>query len=439
MIPMSLIRMLVCLCVAALAIPAVADARTGPCVAGKKRPRCTFTNARVTFVADGDTIRATVGGREKTIRFTGINAMELRRYSSTPSKRRGACHAVAATNLVDRYIKHSHRRVRLAAQHAGSHSNKRLRRSVWVKAGGRWRDLARIEMQAGLALWLPNGPEFAHNREYHELAEQAAAAQRGVFDPDGCGAGPDQDLPVTVTVNWDADGNDRSNLNGEWADIHNAGARPLSLRGWWFRDSWLTYGRHHRPGYAFPDNATVPAGGTVRVHMGCGSNTASDLHWCQHRDVFENVTSDRRQMGDGGYLFDLEGDLRAAMTYPCIVACSDPLKGKVRLNVQPRSPESIAIVNTSGAPIDLAGHTVKLHLIGHRDAFVFGYPFGPGSTVGPGQAMTILPDGSPNRDTALVRHLGRGPHVLTDGGNAVDLRTMTDLLTDCADWGNQHC
>src|SRR3954447_24111289 len=110
---MSLIRMLVCLALATLLIPSIAEARKGPCVAGKKRPRCTFTPARVTFVADGDTIRAKIGGREKTIRFTGINAMELHRYSSTPSKRRGECHAVAATNLVDGYIKRSHRRVRL--------------------------------------------------------------------------------------------------------------------------------------------------------------------------------------------------------------------------------------------------------------------------------------------------------------------------------------
>src|SRR4051812_40274462 len=185
---MSLIRMLVCLALATLLIPSIAEARKGPCVAGKKRPRCTFTPARVTFVADGDTVRATIAGREKTIRFTGINAMELHRYSSDPRKRRGECHGVEATTLVDRYITRSHGRIQLAAQHAGSHSNKRLRRSVWVKVGGRWRDLARIEMQAGLALWLPNGPEWAHNREYHQLAEQAAAAQRGVFDPDACGA-----------------------------------------------------------------------------------------------------------------------------------------------------------------------------------------------------------------------------------------------------------
>ena len=40
----------------------------------------------------------------------------------------------------------------LAAQKASSHSNKRLRRSVWVREGGRWRDVSKLEMEAGLAL-----------------------------------------------------------------------------------------------------------------------------------------------------------------------------------------------------------------------------------------------------------------------------------------------
>ena len=67
----------------------------------------------------------------------------------------------------------------VAAQRASIHSNARQRRSVWVKTGGRWRDLARIEMAQDLALWLPNGIETAYNREYLTLAEQAAAARRG--------------------------------------------------------------------------------------------------------------------------------------------------------------------------------------------------------------------------------------------------------------------
>jgi endonuclease YncB( thermonuclease family) len=152
------------------ALPAAASARTvfkAPCIAGQKSPECTFWSARATFIADGDTIRATIDGdrshTEHLIRFTGINAMELYRYSKYAGRRQGACHGLEAAALVERYIKRSHWRIRLAAQRAGSVSGprKRLRRAVWVKVGGRWTDLATLEMRAGLALWLPNGQEWA--------------------------------------------------------------------------------------------------------------------------------------------------------------------------------------------------------------------------------------------------------------------------------------
>ena len=144
-----------------------AAAASGPCVPGKSSPRCHFTNAKVVFIADGDTIRVRMNGRGpiKTIRFTGINAMELHRYSKYAARRAGECHGIEATALVERAIRRSHWRVRLAAQRASSRSSNRLRRSVWVNVDGRWQDLARLEMEAGLALWLPNGVEYAHNRE----------------------------------------------------------------------------------------------------------------------------------------------------------------------------------------------------------------------------------------------------------------------------------
>src|SRR5688500_16376965 len=151
-----------------------ASARRAPCAEGSKAPRCTFQDARAVFVADGDTIRVRLAGRIRTVRFTGINAMELSRYSKYPSRRRGACHGLEATAFVERAIKRSKWRVRLAAQKLSSRAERRLRRSVWVKQGGRWRDLANLELQAGLALWLPNHVENAHNREYAVLAQRAA-------------------------------------------------------------------------------------------------------------------------------------------------------------------------------------------------------------------------------------------------------------------------
>src|SRR4051794_999855 len=213
-----LLRALV-LAAAVLALPAAAGASTGPCVPGSSQPRCNFKMARVTFIADGDTIRVRQAGSRavKRIRFTGINAMELHRYSKYASRRRGDCHGVEATNLIERYIKRAHGKVRLADQRADSKSGHRLRRAVWVRSGGHWVDLGKVELQHGLVLWLPNGAEWAHNGEYHRLAAEAAAAHRGLYDPKSCGAGPDDDIPLRMFVNWDASGNDEQNLNGEWS------------------------------------------------------------------------------------------------------------------------------------------------------------------------------------------------------------------------------
>ena len=418
------------------AVPAAGAARRAPCTEGGGKPLCTFKDVRATFIADGDTIRVREGGRIRTIRFTGINAMELTRYSKYPSRRRGACHGLEATALVERAVRASHWRVRLAAQRQSSHSRHRERRSVWVRTGGRWHDLGRMVIARGLALWLPNGIETAHNREYLALVEKAAAAGKGLYDPDSCGAGPDQDVPIDVSVNWDADGDDASNLDGEWVEIHNGGTRPLDLSGWWVRDSWLRYGRGHVPGYRFEAGTALAPGATLRVHAGCGADTAREKHWCQKGAVFENAVGG---MGDGGYLFDPGGDLRAHSIYPCVVACADPLAGRVRVTAHPSRPESIAIENTSGGPVDLGGHLVKLHLYGRPDAFVFGYPFEPGTVLRPGETMRVLPQGSRDDDTALVRHLDRPDYAMPDGRGSVSLRTATDIVTACATWGGGSC
>jgi endonuclease YncB( thermonuclease family) len=428
----------------AIAVPAADASFKAPCIHGQKRPTCTFWGAKVKMVADGDTIKAVLDDDRsravQLIRFNGINAMELSHYSTRQRNRRGACHGVAAAGLVAHYVKRSHWHVRLAAQHASSRSGgrHRLRRSVWVKFGGHWQDLAKIEMEKGLALWLPNGKEWAHNYEYHVLAEQARLAQRGLYDTTTCGVGPDQDIPVAVAVNWDADGNDEGDKNGEYIDVYNNGLRPLSLAGWWVRDSWLRYNANHVPGFQFPLGTLVPAGGYVRVHVGPGVNDGHDFFWFQKRSVFENVTHNKLHIGDGGYLFDPQGDLRASSMYPCVVSCVDPLAGAMRLQVHPKAPERITITNTSAAAIDLQGHVLKLHNHGQRASFVWGYVFTPGTIIGPGQTMDIDPGGNRSNDRTLSRHLGHGSYVLSDNGGTVSLRTATDIVTACAHWGFGH-
>jgi micrococcal nuclease len=55
--------------------------------------------------------------------------------------------------------------------------------------------------------------------------------------------------------------------------------------------------------------------------VGSGSSSGTQFFWGLADAAFENATDDERALGDGAYLFDPQGDIRAWMTYPCRVAC----------------------------------------------------------------------------------------------------------------------
>jgi endonuclease YncB( thermonuclease family) len=289
-----------------------ASASVGPCLPGGSPDGalCSFWTGKVTFVADGDTIDVDLAGdgtkRARRVRLTGFNAMELTRYSHTARLRRGECHGVAATARLEQLLRRARWRVRLAAQDPASTTGGRLRRQVSARLNGRWVDVGRTMLAEGHALWMPNGVEWAWNRRYADLSRQAAAAGLRLWNTQGCGAGPD--AAVSLTVNYDAPHNDRLNVNGEWVDIHNDSDHDVALGGWWFRDSALRR-------YTFPHGATVPAGQTVRLEMGEGPNTGDTFHWGLSSPPFENPSYDARATGDGGYLFDPRGNLRAWEIY----------------------------------------------------------------------------------------------------------------------------
>ena len=60
---------------------------------------------------------------------------------------------------------------------------------------------------------------------------------------------------------------------------------------------------------------SCPAGGAVTVRVGRGRASGNVFYWGLDEPVFENVTDDGRAVGDGGYLFDPDGDLRAYEMY----------------------------------------------------------------------------------------------------------------------------
>lgn len=272
------------------------------------------------WVDDGDTIDVrlrTLTGKWRTVRvrIIGVQAMEQTVYDKNPRKRRGECHALPATTALERLIKRSHGRVRLSAQDPASQSRERLWRSVAVRIGGTWHDVGRRLVRDGHALWIPNWVEYAWNQTYATLAQQAALNHLNLWQSDACAKGPSQDAPLRVTVHPDGKGFGYRNANKEWVEIANLSpVTPVPLARWWLRDSLL---RYH-----FPAWAAILPGGRITVYVGVGTATRETLYWGLHRTIFENPTNDARAMGDGAYLFDPQGDLRAWSQYPCYVGCT---------------------------------------------------------------------------------------------------------------------
>src|SRR4051812_26523983 len=409
-----------------LAAPAAADAaRTGPCIPGQSRPVCVIWTGKVTFVGDGDTLDIHVYGEgQRRVRISGIQAMEQTVYAEHPRDRRGECHALEATSYIERLIRRAHGRVRLTAQDPRSTSRGRLRRSVAVRLHGRWIDLGRAQITHGHALWLPNPAEYAWNDQYGLLAQRTAAKGINLWNPGYCGAGPPAN--VRLWVNWDAEGNDRRNVDGEWVRVKNLDTvNPLALGGWWVRDSDLRR-------YVIPAGTTVPPGGGITVHVGRGANTATDLFWGLRKPAFDNATDDDLEIGDGAYLFDPQGDMRAYMLYPCRASCSDPLQGK--LDVQAafrRHDEFVTVRNVSDVPLDLEGYQL-------RSSFHF-YEFPADSVLQPGEEMRVYVEGSPADDTPLVKHWGFDEPILRNSGDQVAVRTFSDIVLSCYSWGDGSC
>jgi endonuclease YncB( thermonuclease family) len=293
-------------------------------VAGPAQASSAVQYGKVKFVADGDTIDVDIAGdgtrRPVRIRYIGIQAMELHVYSHTLAKLRGECWGVAAAVNLHRIL--AGKRVRLTAKHADSHSsvNVRLQRYVAVQVNGVWTDTGDMQLDAGLVLpdLLPD--EYGHNLDYARRAQAAAANHIGFWgSPAQCGQGPEQEDPLEVAVNWDADGNDAANVNGEWVDVINHGNTTVPLGGWWVRDAAYRGAEAH--GFVFPAGTQLAPGARVRVHVGHGQNDADTFYWGLNLPIFANVTSGSKWLGDGAWLFDPQGDLRSWYMYPCRAAC----------------------------------------------------------------------------------------------------------------------
>lgn len=411
----------VLLCIAAILPVGAAHARTykAPCVGpGTSGPTCHFWTARAVSINDGDTIGVRIDGQRRIwqIRFIGVQAMELHHYD--PKHRSGECNAVEAANRVQQLVRGSHNRVLLSSQHPGTRFTYRLGRYISVKVNGKWQDLGAIEMSEGHTLWMSDEREQAWNNVYNKFGQGAEQKHIGLWDPVHCGSGPNQDVPLRLWVNWDPHGVDQNDVNGEYVKIQNLSAtESVPLSHWWMRDSGLRR-------YTFPRGTVLRPGATVTVHDGHGSRSGDNLFWGLGFPTFQNI-------GDGAYLFDPHGDLRASMVYPCVVACSDPNQGTLEVSAQLKGQQSVQIQNVSTRAVNLYGHELT--------APGWPYDFGPNSVLQPGQTMRVEMNGATAQDSQLDRHWGSPFPHLHPPGDVVRVQTYNGISLACASWGSASC
>jgi hypothetical protein len=98
-------------------------------------------------------------------------------------------------------------------------------------------------------------------------------------------------------VQFDAPGDDRENLNGEWVRLTNRGDDTVLIAGWTLTDKGNT-----NP-YTFPAIILLP-GTSVTVYTGSGTMNDTSLYMGQTRPVWGNSGDEATLMDGRGNIID---------------------------------------------------------------------------------------------------------------------------------------
>ena len=83
------------------------------------------------------------------------------------------------------------------------------------------------------------------------------------------------------SVQFDAPGDDRNNLNGEWVKITNSDSISVVMTGWELSEARDKYA------YIFPE-FTLSPGATVTIFTGSGTNTTTELYINRDMPIWSN-------------------------------------------------------------------------------------------------------------------------------------------------------
>ena len=390
----------------------------------------------VTMVNDGDTFRMIPDGQSNfvSVRIIGVNAPEVAGFQNKLHPH-DFCGGPQAYRELQRLLPRG-TRVEMRSMDPAASNRGRMRRAVFAFNPATQAydiNIAAELARSGWVTWFEteDEPEFA--AMYRRLVDQAQAAQIGIWNPGVCGPIEQDGAKLTLSIHWDAPGNDATNRNGEYIIVRNTGTTTADISGWILRDSALDYW------FTMPNGSVLAPDDYRVVHVGSGTPGKPgprDLYMNAPIPLFPNTRPDLF-LGDSAYLIDRNTAYRAWAEYPCIDDCqSDPAKGVLRITDVKRSPSGStanARANSQVVLVTNAGNTPLLLDDYYLRRQLSTFSFQPGSVLKPGRAIRV--HAGKGRPTATDQYWGLSAPLFNVRRDAVDLRSIRDVLISRKAWG----
>ncbi|MCK4634305.1 MAG: thermonuclease family protein [Candidatus Aenigmarchaeota archaeon] len=203
----------------------------------------------VTRVIDGDTIELNTSEK---VRFLGIN---------TPEK--GEPFYAEAKERLEQLVKN--KKIYMEKDKVENDKYGRLLRYIYLED-----DMVNLKMiEEGYANVYMLKPNYAHERLFRSAEEVAIDSRLGIWSL----VSEDRCSPCIIIkeFNWDAEGNDCQNPNGEWVSFKNICNFDCDLTAWSVKDEG-------RKIYMFPSFILSPKS-SVKLLSGPGTDIREELYW----------------------------------------------------------------------------------------------------------------------------------------------------------------
>jgi len=231
--------------------------------------------AVIVKVLDGDTVELQDGQR---VRLLGIN---------TPEK--GQSHYNEATErLKDLVLDKS---VLIEDDESDIDKYRRLLRHLYIDG----ENVGTILLREGYANAFFISPDLKYMKEFEQAEKYAEENELGIWKRSRY-----TDCIGIPYFKYNAEGDDRENLNGEYVRFRNTCSFAISMNDWTVKDEATHI-------YKFPD-FILTSYQTVTLYTGSGSDSFDELYWGETWSIWNNN-------GDTLYMWDSDGNLVLAYEY----------------------------------------------------------------------------------------------------------------------------